>query len=309
VSHLYPNDLYYAHLSLYRLALPLARGADVLDAGCGSGYGSSYLAARGAASVLGIDVDPAAIDFCQRHFEAPNLCFDVLDIRRAAELGERRFDLVFSSNTLEHVPDVRRFLRAAHSLLRPSGVLVVAVPPVTTEHQMLLEMSNAHHLNIWTPAQWLHVVRQYFAAAVLLGHQVARAGPAPDFDNRPGDTTIDETDFAFPALDPLAPAPWTLSVVIEAREPRTAGELPPAREPPSFVDHSFTRPSPLVPPLRPDALDAPSRPVSRLPGRALVLLREDGLRALTIEARRYAWWRARRWQARRALRRWRGPRR
>ena len=33
VLHLYPNDCYFAHLSIYRFALDLCRGRTVLDAG------------------------------------------------------------------------------------------------------------------------------------------------------------------------------------------------------------------------------------------------------------------------------------
>jgi hypothetical protein len=39
---------YWAHLSIYRFAVPFAQGKRVLDAGSGSGYGSSYLARHGA---------------------------------------------------------------------------------------------------------------------------------------------------------------------------------------------------------------------------------------------------------------------
>ena len=37
VTHLYPNDLYYAHLSIYWFASKFVKDKIVLDAGCGDG--------------------------------------------------------------------------------------------------------------------------------------------------------------------------------------------------------------------------------------------------------------------------------
>ena len=58
VPDLQRGELIYAeHLARYFLASQLAAGRRVLDAGCGEGYGTAILAAAGAASVVGVDVD------------------------------------------------------------------------------------------------------------------------------------------------------------------------------------------------------------------------------------------------------------
>src|SRR5262245_1537807 len=103
VTHLRPNDCYYAHLSIYAFAVPFARGAAVLDAGCGTGYGSHYLAERGATSVTAVDASAKAIDFCRRTFARDNLDFRVLDLEKLDGLPVRHYDLIFSSNVLEHL--------------------------------------------------------------------------------------------------------------------------------------------------------------------------------------------------------------
>lgn len=81
MTHLYPNDCYYAHLSLYRFAAVLAAGKRVLDAGSGAGYGAAYLATHGARQVLGLDISAEGIAFSQRHFRHPNLTFARRDIQ------------------------------------------------------------------------------------------------------------------------------------------------------------------------------------------------------------------------------------
>ena len=71
-------DLLNEHLARYAFAARLSRRKQVLDAGCGAGYGSAALA-RKAASVLGIDRSAAAIAFARAQYPAPNLRFEEAD--------------------------------------------------------------------------------------------------------------------------------------------------------------------------------------------------------------------------------------
>ncbi|MDP1850210.1 MAG: class I SAM-dependent methyltransferase, partial [Solirubrobacteraceae bacterium] len=94
------------HLARYRLAARLAPGRDVLDAACGEGYGSAMLAAAGAASVVGIDIDAATVAHArERHG---------IDARQG-DVGRLPFDdatfgLVVSFETIEHVAEPERAL-------------------------------------------------------------------------------------------------------------------------------------------------------------------------------------------------------
>ena len=54
------REIWYEHWHRYALVQPWAQGRRVLDAACGEGYGSALLA-RGAQSVLGLDISPAAV--------------------------------------------------------------------------------------------------------------------------------------------------------------------------------------------------------------------------------------------------------
>src|SRR3954468_15894608 len=63
------NDLFVAHESVYQFASSLAVGLRVLDAACGTGYGSALLASSGAKSVIGIDAHPRRIRYASAHFE------------------------------------------------------------------------------------------------------------------------------------------------------------------------------------------------------------------------------------------------
>lgn len=243
VSHLYPNDCYYAHLSIYNFALDLIKNKVVLDAGSGGGYGSVYLADNGASSVLGIDISDDAIEYSQEYFKRSNLNYHKMDLQKIAGLKPRSFDLIFSSNALEHVPDVTAFFRSAWELLKEDGTLVVAVPPVTNKESRQGNLINPYHLNIWSPRQWYYVLNQYFEDIQCYRHSFDKPNIKLNFANTPEQTIVTEKDFLFEQIqiDQFFNM-HTLTVIFVVKKPRPISELPDIKEQLKFVDDSFTRP-------------------------------------------------------------------
>ena len=248
VVHLYKNDCYYAHLALYRFALEHCRGRRVFDAGCGTGYGSDYLMEHGATRVDAIDYSADAVDVCRRYFQRPGLSFRRMDATRIAGFPEQAYDVVYSSNCLEHVPSVPAFLRAAHRLLTAQGLLIVAVPPIVNEQTRQNDLSNPWHLNCWTPRQWQHTLGRYFTSVQPYRHLFARPEVPLDFLNFPDQCVITEADFSFvPCTVEEMVTQGTLTALFLARTPRPAAELPAAHEPVELVDESTSRPAPRIP--------------------------------------------------------------
>jgi SAM-dependent methyltransferase len=249
VSHLRQDYVYFGHLSIYAFATAFCPGARVLDAGSGAGYGTAHLADSGASEVLGIDASERATAFARYHFSRPKLTFETMDIARLQDLLPRRFDLIFSSNTLEHVADARAFVRGAWHLLAPEGTLVVAVPPITDDRLLYLNLINPYHVNLWSPRQWSFALGQFFEEVCPYLHGVERIGAdlgpelkeplsAASFVIEPG--TLEEMYQKF-----------TLTAILVARGPRSESVLPAADAPLTFVDDSFTRPpGEIAPSLR-----------------------------------------------------------
>ncbi len=118
------DDLWSEHLARYSFAKLYAEGRHVLDAGCGTGYGSSELAGA-AASVTGFDVAPSAIDYARAHFAAPRF---VLGSCGSMPFAPNAFDLVVAFEVIEHLADYHAFLRECARVLKHQGLLIVSSP-------------------------------------------------------------------------------------------------------------------------------------------------------------------------------------
>ncbi|MDW7776896.1 MAG: class I SAM-dependent methyltransferase [Methanosarcinales archaeon] len=241
VTHLYPNDCYYGHLSIYYFALQFNLNSVVLDAGSGAGYGSVYLADHGAKFVWGIDISHKAIKFSEDCFKRSNVKFKVMDIENISGFPTNYFDFIFTSNALEHISDVPAFLRNAWKLLKPEGVMLVAVPPITNEEAIKVDSANPFHLNIWSPRQWYNEFNKYFLEVELYRHGFEKDEIKLDFGNTPAQTCISEKDFIF-EQNSLEQFPTdSITAIFILRKPVSENKLPSPNRTITFVDDSFTR--------------------------------------------------------------------
>jgi SAM-dependent methyltransferase len=114
------------HLKRYEFARPHCTGKDVLDAGCGVGYGSAFLA-ESARRVVGVDLSPDAIGYARERYGGPNVEFAVGDLL-ALDKAAGEFDVVCAFEVIEHLPEPQRFVAEARRVLRQDGVLVLSTP-------------------------------------------------------------------------------------------------------------------------------------------------------------------------------------
>ncbi|HVN06753.1 MAG TPA: methyltransferase domain-containing protein [Bryobacteraceae bacterium] len=120
------TDLLNEHLARYAFAARLARGKRVLDAGCGTGYGSAELM-KAALSVVGVDIAAEAVDYAREHYRLPNLLFERATCA-ALPHKDASFDLVVAFEMIEHLADWRAFLSEVRRVLAPTGQFIVSTP-------------------------------------------------------------------------------------------------------------------------------------------------------------------------------------
>ncbi|XP_022094217.1 uncharacterized protein LOC110981179 [Acanthaster planci] len=104
---------------------------DVLDIGCGTGYGSVLIGSR-VRSVVGIETDASKLEVAKRDYPADNVTYVKVD--SIEDLGENfnkwrnGFDKVVCLCALYFVPDVEAVLRNAFDCLKPGGESLVIMP-------------------------------------------------------------------------------------------------------------------------------------------------------------------------------------
>lgn len=120
------NPFYFARRGLLDGLTPLFAELkeDVLDVGCGC---KPYRALVPAPRYTGLDVDTPFT----RQVGAADVFYD----GKKFPLSDRAFAGVLCSQVLEHVFEPEAFLGEIHRVLRPGGVLVLAVPFMWDEHE------------------------------------------------------------------------------------------------------------------------------------------------------------------------------
>ncbi len=183
-----PNDLFVAHLAAYEFAGGLVAGGRVLDLGCGTGYGSAHLLAGGAAEVVGLDADAAALAYARRRYRDPRLRFiegraeDLPGV--LAPAGTAAFDLIVAANLLAHLAAPAPVLAAAARLLAPAGRLVASVPPIADDRTMdQHRAAGVHRANryLW---DWESLLRDHFGELRLFRLQPPAGAPLDLADPR-----------------------------------------------------------------------------------------------------------------------------
>ncbi len=102
--------------------LPPVADRDVLDAGCGTGPLSAWLAAQGA-RVTGLDASPRMIARA-RDRGLTGATFAVADLGAPLDLADASFDVAVASLVLHYLRDWVAPLRELRRVLRPGGILV-----------------------------------------------------------------------------------------------------------------------------------------------------------------------------------------
>jgi len=98
------------------------KGFRVCDLGCGRGWMASQLSSVG--QVTGVDLSPGGIKIAAARW--PHIRFECADILDWT--ADRPFDLIVSSEVIEHVTDKERFVATVVRNLNPGGFVIITTP-------------------------------------------------------------------------------------------------------------------------------------------------------------------------------------
>jgi SAM-dependent methyltransferase len=154
------------HLKRYEFAAPWCRDAEVLDAGCGVGYGSAFLGSV-ARHVVGVDRDEPAIAYARVRYSGPNVEYRVGDVL-ALGFPDTSFDAVCSFETIEHVDDADAFVAEMARVLRPGGAFLVSTPRAG---ETTAAPANPFHRVELSRADFESLLRRSFREVELYGQR------------------------------------------------------------------------------------------------------------------------------------------
>ncbi|MGA9117672.1 MAG: class I SAM-dependent methyltransferase [Bacteroidota bacterium] len=158
-----PDANYEAHRQVYRFMAQFVQGREVLDVGCGTGYGSHHLLQSGAARVTGIDYSPQAVAYARRTFPDSRLFFEQMDAGHLV-FADASFDVVCSSENIEHLPDPEANAAEMRRVLRRGGILLLGTPNKEISSPDSGKSPNPFHLREFTYAELEGLLRRHFAS-------------------------------------------------------------------------------------------------------------------------------------------------
>ena len=145
------------HAARYEFAAHFVCDKRVIDAACGSGYGSARLKQAGEAACV-IDLDYGSIRRNQLLYQGIKFVHANCEKSDVAEYGP---EVVVSFETIEHNKKPSRFrIRFA---LGEDGLFIVSCP----NDEELGE--NPYHLHSWALSQFRIMLEEYFENVVILG--------------------------------------------------------------------------------------------------------------------------------------------
>lgn len=116
------------------------KNVKILDAGCGTGVLSFYLAEKGF-EVTGIDGSKKMIEFCKLKLKESlieNLMFKKREMPLHLNNDElSTYEVVISSSVLEYIPNIKESVVSFKNILKRNGLFIVSLPNKRSIYRIL----------------------------------------------------------------------------------------------------------------------------------------------------------------------------
>lgn len=168
--------------ALIAAALPLS-GARVIEAGCGTGKNTEFIAAH-ASDVLALDFSPAMLAVARGKIASAHVRFAEHDITLPWPAPDGSADVVISNLVLEHIAGIAPVLQQMRRVLAPGGTAYLA----ELHPYRQLGGSQAKFetdAGIQRVEAFAHSISEYINTAIAAGFAITRLQEHADPDGRP----------------------------------------------------------------------------------------------------------------------------
>lgn len=199
------NYWFRRHEVVYTRLADRCTGRDVLEAGCGEGYGADVIADV-AHRVIALDYDEATVAHVRTRYPR-------VDVRHgnlvALPLADGSVDVVVNFQVIEHLWDQPQFVTECLRVLRPGGLLLMSTPNRITFSPGLDTPVNPFHTRELNAAELTELLTDAgFGLEAMLG--VFHGPGLAALDARHGGSIIDaQIERA------LADAPWPAQLLAD----------------------------------------------------------------------------------------------
>ncbi|MEO3757137.1 class I SAM-dependent methyltransferase [Mycobacterium sp. B14F4] len=192
------NYWFRRHEVVYARLADRCVGRDVLEAGCGEGYGADLIA-QVARRVIGLDYDEATVAHVRARYPRVEMRHGNL---AALPLDDGTVDVVVNFQVIEHLWDQSQFVGECLRVLRPGGVLLMSTPNRITFSPGRDTPINPFHTRELNAVELTELlVEEGFSVVAMLG--VFHGPRLAELDARHGGSLIDAQ-----IARALADAPW-----------------------------------------------------------------------------------------------------
>lgn len=170
-----PPWLRHQHEARYDWARQFCDGQTVLDAACGTGYGSRRLASA-AARVVSLDIAADAVAAARRTSAAMRV---LLGDATRLPFPDASFGVFVSFETIEHVRDDATYVREARRIVKPGGTFLCSTPNrllVNPGNTLSDSPFNPYHVREYSNQELASLLRTVFSSVEMLGQSRYSAG-------------------------------------------------------------------------------------------------------------------------------------
>jgi ubiquinone/menaquinone biosynthesis C-methylase UbiE len=153
------NTTLLEHIHRYIFAANYVKDKIVLDAACGTGYGSNYLS-NYAKMVYGIDINADVIENNKEIYKKDNLIFTNGSVYQLP-YDDNMFDVIVSFETIEHVDNGEKVLSEFNRVLKDNGLLIISTPNKNISIQN--NLNNPFHVHEYFEEEFKTLLSKYFS--------------------------------------------------------------------------------------------------------------------------------------------------